>query len=115
MVPLQAWPFRVPRWQGSPVADSCSPTCLILIDEDPQRRSVKVVKLSGTHGPEERRKPRKAKRKRNGDQDENAVHRATRFRRRALATTSSDDPDMAAAATSGVTRPVIAKGTASAL
>ena len=76
---------------------------LLILDKDPQRRTIKIIELPAAQRPEESCKSGEAKAEGNRYQDEQAVHRAAPFSRSALPTTIRDEPDMAMAATSGVT------------
>ena len=69
--------------------------------------SLLVPDLRHTTAPSEQAKPQ-----RNRDQDQDACHFAAPFNRKALATTMTEEPDMASAAINGVTIPMIAIGTA---
>ncbi|CAN5261379.1 hypothetical protein BH10PSE14_BH10PSE14_10830 [soil metagenome] len=88
---------------------------IIVVDQDANRRTVEILELRRAHSPEERGKPAKPECQRDRDEKRYAGHRVARRKRNALATTSSDEPDMASAAISGVTIPAIAIGTASML
>ena len=65
--------------------------------------------------PEKGFEPGQAKPERNRDQNRNPVHLAALSSRIALATTISDDSDMASAAIKGLTSPKMASGTATRL
>lgn len=88
----------------------CGP--VLIINQDAQCRAIGVVELPAPERPEKCRKAEQAEAERNGDEEEQPSQRAARFSRNALATTINDEPDIAAAAISGVTWPVIASGTA---
>lgn len=87
----------------------------VLVDQDPKGGTVEVVELATRGCPEEGRKPGQTEQQRHGYEDGDDAHRADLTRRRAFATTRIDEPDIASAAISGVTRPATASGTASTL
>lgn len=84
----------------------------ILIDQDPQGCPIQIFKLSAAQRPEKGAEAKKAKSECDRDEEGDARHFAAPFSRSALATTITDEPDIASAAISGVTMPIIAKGTA---
>ncbi len=88
---------------------------IAFVDKDAQRSAVHVVILTIAHGPEKCGKSRQAEAERNRDKYEQPSHLAAFRKRSAFPTTIIDDPDIARAATSGVTCPMIASGTAIAL
>ena len=75
----------------------------ILVDQDTLRGTVEVVVLARAHRPEKCRQPSAAEQQRDGDKIGNCDHVAAERRRSALATTISDEADIASAAISGVT------------
>jgi len=92
----------------------------VVIDQNSLRRTVQIIVLPGPDGPDERGQSDRAENKRCRDQDQQDIHDSVsearcRCRRNAFSVTSNDDDDMATAATSGVTNPAIANGTAMAL
>lgn len=90
----------------------------LIVGDRPPGGASEIVILTVLEGPEKGDKPKGAEhdRKRNQiDQDFHQIVSLCRRARKALSITSSDEPDIAAAAISGVTRPAIASGTASAL
>ena len=97
-------------WRGDPLFNP-----VFIIDQDAQGRTVKIIELAVFERPEKGRKAKQAKPKRYGDQKGDPGHRATPFSRKAFPTTIIDDPDMASAAINGVTKPIIASGTATIL
>ena len=84
----------------------------ILINQDAQGCTIQIFKLAATKRPEKGAKAQQAEPESNRDEEGDPRHFAAPFRRRALATTITDEPDMASAAISGVTMPMIAMGTA---
>ena len=87
----------------------------ILVDQYPHSRAFAIVELPIPQRPEEGGEAEQAKEKGNRDQQAKTDHFAAPFKRSALAMTISEDVDMATAATSGVTLPATASGTASTL
>lgn len=90
----------------------------LIVGDRPPGGAIEIVILAVPEGPEKGRKAEPAKRDRKRHQIEQDFHQAgplCRRARKAFSITSSDEPDIAAAAISGVTRPAIASGTASAL
>ncbi len=83
----------------------------VIVEQDALGGAVRVVELAVPERPEEGREPEEAQKKRGRDQVEQPGHRP-RPSRRALPTTSSDEPDMQTAAIRGVARPSTATGTA---
>lgn len=84
----------------------------LIVNQDAQRGAIQIVELAAAQRPEKGTKPQKTKPKRNGDEKGNSGHFAAAFSRKALATTITEEPDMASAAIKGVTSPMIAIGTA---
>src|SRR5690606_1806491 len=103
MLRLRPGAASAPPHPASRRGDARSPPILLVLDEDAQRRAVEIIKLPLAQRPEKGRKADETKSEGNGDQDEQAVHRAAPLSRSALPTTINEDPDMAMAATSGVT------------
>ena len=87
----------------------------LVLDQDAQRGAIKIVELAAAQRPEKGPQSKQAKPQRNRDQDQDACHFAAPFNRKALATTMTEEPDMASAAINGVTIPMIAIGTAMTL
>ena len=85
---------------------------VLIINQDAHPCAIQIIKLAGLQRPEKGEKANQAKPQRDGDEQQQTVHFAAPRRRKALATTMMDDPEMAAAAISGVTSPMIARGTA---
>lgn len=75
----------------------------VLVDQDTLRGTVEVVVLARAHRPEKRRQTSAAEQQRDGDQIGDCDHAAAERKRSALATTISDEADIASAAISGVT------------
>ncbi len=92
-----------------------SSVVIIVIQQDANGRAVEVVILARTQRPEKHAKAAETKEKRDRNENSKTVHRADVRKRRALAITIIDDPDIAKAATNGVTCPAIANGTATIL
>jgi hypothetical protein len=90
---------------------------LVVFEQDAMGDAVEIVELSRSQGPEEGGEAEQAEKQRRRDQVQDDVHDYTRdrLRRSAFKVTTSDDDDMAMAATSGVTRPSTASGTVTAL
>lgn len=84
----------------------------VIVDQDANGGAIRVIKLAIAHRPQEGNEACAAQDQRHRNKDQKAVHRAALVSRRALATTRTDDVDMAIAATSGVTIPASASGTA---
>ena len=76
---------------------------VLILDQYSQRRTVEVLELPRSRRPEECGQASKAKAKCDGEEKGEAGHFVAPRKRNALATTISDEPDMANAATSGVT------------
>ncbi len=84
----------------------------IVVGEDAVRRTVEIVELTLCNAPPERRADGDHQGDGQRDQEEKDVHRESAS---APHTTTSEDKDMPAAATSGVTKPAAAAGIAMAL
>src|SRR5205814_1317509 len=101
---LAAGPTRqpAPRW--------------LIIRNCPPGRAVEIVILTGLERPQKSEQSNETEAQRQWHEDDEDFHQglrgATLRARSAFKVTSSDEPDMAAAATSGVARPAIARGTA---
>lgn len=95
----------------------------VVVLQHPPARSFKIVVLSRSHAPEEAAEPAQAERQGEWKQDHDDVQDGVPSAdapvvwpvRNALSVTTSEEPDMAAAATSGVAKPAIATGTATML
>lgn len=90
----------------------------LIVGDRPPGGAIEIIILAVLERPEKGRKAEPAKRDRKRHQIEQDLHQAVslcRRARKALSITSSDEPDIAAAAISGVARPAMASGTASAL
>src|SRR6478735_7660929 len=95
----------------------------VVIPQNAPARSLEIAELAGAHAPEEGRQPQQSETECQGEQDHQDIHDATpvfcrgrpRPARSALSVTTSDEPDIATAATSGVAKPATAIGTATAL
>jgi len=77
--------------------------------------AVEIVELAASERPQEGRKAEAAEREGERNEIDKDVHRAAPPRSRALSAfsvTRTDEPDMASAAISGVTKPATASGTA---
>jgi len=77
--------------------------------------AIEIVELPRLERPEETCETAKAERKCHWDEQQQSAHACLRAKRSALPTTNREELDMATAAMSGVTKPAIAIGTASAL
>lgn len=97
----------------SPAAPHLLP--ILIIIQNPERRPIQILELTRSCRPKECRQPQQPKPKRDGQQQREDRHLAAPRSRSALATTTSDEPDIASAAISGVTSPAIASGTARTL
>ncbi len=86
-----------------------------LLDQYPFRCPVQVFELPGLQGPQECRQAQQAKKQGGKHQIDKDAHGLIHFSRRALTVTSREDDDMATAASSGVTIPAMASGTAATL
>ncbi len=91
------------------------PRPILMIDEDPQSRAIRIIELPAPQRPEKRRQSRQTERQGNGDEQEEPVHWTAQRSRSEFATTMSELEDMASAAMRGVTKPPIASGTAKTL
>jgi hypothetical protein len=108
---------------GAFYSNSSSDGCLIaiwlVIGNRPPPRPFEVVVLAVLERPEKSHQADETKRQRQWHEKYQDFHQPTplapRCARSAFDITSNDDPDIAAAATSGVARPAIASGTAKRL
>ncbi len=94
----------------------------IVILQNAPLRPFQVVVLTGFQRPQERCQAQQPEKQRDWNEIDQHVHQPRspacadpNLRRSALAVTTIEDPDMARAAMSGVTKPAIAKGTATTL
>jgi len=103
----------------------------LVVEQYPLRRAVEVIVLAAPQAPQEGGEGGGSQKQGKRDKEDQAVHSAgtgyegvaaavtfgglPAFRRRALATTTMEDSDMASAAINGVTWPPIAIGSATAL
>ena len=88
---------------------------LFVVDQDTQRGAVQIVELLAVQRPEEGGEAGETKSQSDRNEDDKTGHRAAPRSLRALPTTMIEELDMASAATSGVTIPASASGTAKAL
>lgn len=89
----------------------------IVVEQDALGGAFGVLILTVLEGPEKGPDSEKAEQQGNRHQEQKSRHESflPPASRRALRVTISDDPDMASAAISGVTNPIIARGAATAL
>lgn len=85
---------------------------ILIIKQDPRRCTVGIIELAIVERPEKGGKTSQPQAESDWDEETDTVHRAILLSRNALATTISDEIDIAKAAISGVTKPKIASGTA---
>ena len=90
---------------------------IFLVDKYAVGRTFEILELTIAHCPEKQDKPGTTQKQRDRDKKDQDVHGAclTRASLRELPTTTRELRDMATAATSGVTKPASASGTASTL
>ena len=90
---------------------------VFLVDKYAVGRAIEILELAVPHGPVKQDKPRATQKQRDRNEEDQDVHGEclTRASLRELLTTTKELRDMAMAATSGVTRPASASGTASTL
>ena len=86
----------------------------VVVEKNAIRRAFHVLVLTAPQRPEENRQPATAEDETRPQQIQDDVHANLR-RRKLLAITSSDELDIAAAASQGVTKPATASGTISTL
>lgn len=86
----------------------------VIIAQDPVCGPIEIIELTALERPHEGCQPDKAQKQGSGNEvDQNAhVRPPARRARSALSVTMIEDPDMASAAISGVTKPATAIGTA---
>jgi len=84
----------------------------IVIEQNPIGSPVQILKLPGPQRPQKHREPAPAEKQTRRDQPQNDRHARAR---KLLPITNKDDPDIAAAASHGVTSPATASGTISEL
>lgn len=91
----------------------------LVVEQNALRRAVEIVELAGSHAPQKGEKAQSPQAKRDRDEEQqdgqDIFSLRTRPARNALRTTMIDELDMATAAISGVTKPMIASGTAAKL
>lgn len=85
---------------------------MITIEQDPVGGAVQILVLAGPQRPQKHQKTAPPEEERSRDQPKNDRHARAR---KLLPITKSEDPDIAAAASQGVTNPAIANGTISEL
>lgn len=111
--------------------DQRSKLSKIIIRQGSDSGALKVVELTAAQRPDECPKPREPQAKSDRQKKDNDIHgaatasfrsaalflriRTVPLRRTALSVTSTDEPDIAAAAIKGVTKPATASGTATKL
>jgi hypothetical protein len=78
-------------------------------------RAFEILILAGSQAPKKRREAGRAHQNGGGGEKDQDVHGRIVCTRKALSVTRSDDPDMAAAAISGVNKPAAASGAARTL
>ena len=88
---------------------------LFVVEQDAVGGAFHVVVLPGAQRPQEYRQPAAAKDQACTKQIEDDVHADRPRKRKLFAITSSEELDIAAAASHGVTKPAIASGTISTL
>lgn len=88
-----------------------------VIIENPFRIALRVVVLSRAHRPKERQETQRAQTNRRRGQEKHDVHRRNlpTLGRAAFNKTTIEDPDIARAATKGLTKPNMAAGVATTL
>jgi hypothetical protein len=88
----------------------------IVVEQDPVRRPVQIIVLPRPQRPQERRQPECCDHQADHQQKQNDRHASVLpCKRRLFAITSSDELDIAAAASQGVTQPQTASGTINTL
>jgi len=125
--------YEYTPWYGGSHAACLDLLIDVIVREYAQRGALDVIVLAAFQRPQERSQPDQAESKRHWHQIKKYVHAIFSFgthvcarvsarlilsgsrARKAFRVTRSEEPDMAAAAISGVTRPAIAIGTATAL
>lgn len=119
--------FTQPRWvsinvgKAAEAAGSAAGTILgprrvgiVIVDQDPLCSAPDVLILARPQRPDEGADGDQAENDRKRGEQEDDVHRRL-LTRSALSVTTSDEPDIASAATKGFTRPIIAAGAATRL
>src|SRR5690554_3366749 len=92
---------RLRRRRGKARGDSV----VLVVDQDAVRRPFRILELAVAQRPEKGRETCQAQSHGNRDQEQQSVHLTARARRSELAMTTSELPDIAAAAISGVSKP----------
>src|SRR5260221_11372761 len=82
----------------------------VVVVEDALGGAIEVVELARAQRPEEGQQADQAEAERQRDEKEKDAHRRDPPKRSALPITSSEEPDMAMAAISGLTGPALASG-----
>ena len=90
-------------------------SALIVVEQNAVGRAFKVVVLAGAQRPQEYRQSAAAEDQTRADQVEDDIHARRPCSRKLFAITSSEELDIAAAASQGVTNPATASGTISTL
>lgn len=92
---------------------------VVIVEQDAFRRALEVVILAAPQRPEKPGEPEKTEDKGGGDEKDEDIHLLPfvlpRFSRSEFSVTVIEELDIATAATSGVTKPATASGTATAL
>lgn len=92
---------------------------VVIVEQDALGRAFEVVILAAAQRPEKSGEPEKPEDKGGGHEEDEDIHRLPfalpRFSRSEFSVTVIEELDIATAATSGVTKPATASGTATAL
>lgn len=88
---------------------------IVVVEQDAVRGAVEILELAAFERPQESAQADKPEEKGDRDQNDDDVHARILESRKALPVTRSDELDIATAAISGVTSPIIASGTVTAL
>lgn len=92
---------------------------VFIVEQDALRRAFKIVILAAPERPEKTGETEKSENKRGRHEEDEDIHLASflppKFSRSELSVTVIEELDIATAATSGVTNPATASGTATAL
>ncbi len=86
-----------------------------IVEQDAVGGAFQILVLAGAERPQEDREAAAAEQQARTEQVKDDVHQVRPCRRKLFASTTSDEPDIAAAASQGVTNPATASGTISAL
>lgn len=87
----------------SPTGRLAASRVVLVIDQYAKGSAIGIVKLAVFDRPKKAYEAQKPETQRNRDEQSQPCHLAAFLRRSALATTTSDEPDIAAAAINGVT------------